>query len=322
MSNASGSNGKGTWIALMKAILGRKNGFFTTIDFCEFIGHRNKGNSPELATVEGSRFVAVNESPEANTIGILNVALMKKLGCPDEEFSATAKYKDPTSFSPQCLLAFFTQTAPRLPKQDGGLRSRLSYLFMPFEFIANPIQGTNQRQLDMSIKDNATTLIDEILLWGKYIVPNLLMFSGRQLLPRPQKVCDDTTSHYTGTSELPRDRATNFVNDYICQWEIIMGAPSTRTEVDAKFLAVTGGNAKEALPTCLMHVYPGTSRGYCTQLFESKSYGVYKCRLNGGLVWNGEGTQPAIVTVTLKPTVTLVASVDTGPATNRWVNTN
>ena len=43
MSNVSGSNGKGTWIALMKAAIGQR-GFFYTLDFSEFMGTRQKGN--------------------------------------------------------------------------------------------------------------------------------------------------------------------------------------------------------------------------------------------------------------------------------------
>jgi phage/plasmid-associated DNA primase len=51
--------------------------------------------------------------------------------------AATAKYKDPSSFIPQCLLVFCTNSDPVFPPNDGGLRSRVSYLNMPFEWVEN-----------------------------------------------------------------------------------------------------------------------------------------------------------------------------------------
>ena len=127
MTNSSGSNGKGTWIALLSKALGGSDptSYFYTLDFSKhFVGMDAKGNNPEIAECEGKRFVSVNESPDmGHSNRTLNVDLIKKLSVgSDNPITGMAKYKDPRLFNPQMLLAFFAQDAPEFPKKDGGLR--------------------------------------------------------------------------------------------------------------------------------------------------------------------------------------------------------
>ena len=120
------SNGKGTWLAVMKAVLGAEadNGYYATLDYEKhFVGNgmaQKCINSPDMAALNGKRFTAVNESPESTGEGKLNTTIIKKIASWDEPFSAMAKYKDPTSFFPQCLLAFCTNSQPIFPARDGG----------------------------------------------------------------------------------------------------------------------------------------------------------------------------------------------------------
>ena len=102
MTDSRGSNGKGTWTALMKAALGVKNGYYGTLTFEKhFLGTgvaKAGGNDPDLAGCEGKRFVVVNEGPDMeDSKQKLNVSLIKRLTCgSDDPINATAKYKDPS----------------------------------------------------------------------------------------------------------------------------------------------------------------------------------------------------------------------------------
>ena len=176
MSNSSGSNGKGTWINFLNKLLNCKpDGYFRTLEFSKhFIGTTKSGNNPEVSECEGARACVVNESPaDVGTASrTLNVELIKQLACGgDNPMTAMGKYKDPNYFVPQLLLAFFAQDAP-IFQNDGGLRSRLSYLFMPFEFVNDPKPGTNQRKLDTSVKTNVDRLVTEFIFWAPRLTSN------------------------------------------------------------------------------------------------------------------------------------------------------
>ena len=115
--------------------------------------------------------MSVNESPDMTMANrTLNVDLIKKLSVgSDNPITGMAKYKDPKLFNPQMLLAFFAQDAPEFPKKDGGLRSRLSYLLMPFEFV-DVCTRPHHRPMDIDVKLNT--------------------------VPRPTKVTEDTAAQY------------------------------------------------------------------------------------------------------------------------------
>jgi hypothetical protein len=299
MSNSKGSNGKGTWIALMKAVLGRQ-GFYHQMDFAEFVGTRNKGNSPELAMAEGKRFIAVNEAPEGEMKSQLNVTLLKKIACPDEDLAVTAKYKDPSAFTPMALCSFFTNGTPNFPVHDGGLQSRLSYLFMPFVFTPNPKPDSNERQLKMDVKDNVKALVPELLFWAVQFTPNILMFQGRTLRPRPEKVDADTSSHYL-QADVVDDNMQTSLGTLICTWTPSMGLPSRRMDIDKAVQLATGKNSREHLQGILFESNPALkTRNYFTQRANGKSVAVYKAYMVDGALWDGIGEQPALAVVTLK----------------------
>ena len=188
-----GSNGKGTWLAIIKAVLGIENGYYATLEYEKhFVGSgmaQKNINNPDIAALAGKRFVAVNESPESSATGALNVTLIKRLACGgDDPLTATAKYKDPTAFQPQCLLAFCANNDPEFPARDGGFKSRVSYVNMPFEWVADP-QTAGQRKIDVSIKERVVRSIQpEFLFWAVHLAPGLLRHKARVILPRPAKV--------------------------------------------------------------------------------------------------------------------------------------
>ena len=219
-------------------------------------------NNPEIAALEGKRFVVVNEaaaakgtkSSSSKDAQPLNINLIKRLASVDDPITATGKYRDPGVFEPQMLLSFFANKAPVFPKDDGGVSSRLSYLFMPFTFVPNPDPlNPMQKPMDKTIKTNAKAgnYNAEALWWMPKLTPWLMdNKSSRQIMPRPTKVCEDSASHFTNTDAANSDTdgptiVKAFVTDNIIKWDKIHGRPSTREEINQAFREY-----------CRLHFYP------------------------------------------------------------------
>ena len=97
------------------------------------------------------------------------------------------------------MLAFFMNCTPNFPVRDGGCQSRLSYLFMPFEFVAEPRPDSMERKMDINVKTvEAPKLVTEFLYWCVLLSQGLAMgrHDSRVILPRPNKVLEDTRSHF------------------------------------------------------------------------------------------------------------------------------
>jgi phage/plasmid-associated DNA primase len=195
-----GSNGKGAWLAIMKAVLGIDNGYYGTLEYEKHLiglGMSAKNvNNPGIAELAGKRFVAVNESPESCA-----VTLIKRLASGgDDPILATAKYKDPAVFQPQCLLAFCTNKSPDFPPKDGGFKSRCSYVNMPFEWVENPT-GPGQRGIDINVKEQiARTIQSVFLFWAVHLTPGLLRPKARAIMPAPAKVQEDNADQFAAAS--------------------------------------------------------------------------------------------------------------------------
>jgi hypothetical protein len=140
----------------------------------------------------------VNETPaedDSRASSCFNATLAKALASGDEPMSATAKYKDPSSFYPQCLLMFCTNSHPIFPAKDGGLKSRISYVAMPFEWVQEVTQA-GQRQIDASIKETVVKMLQpEFLFWARLLAQGLKP-KGRLISPRPESVRSDTENQF------------------------------------------------------------------------------------------------------------------------------
>ena len=128
LSATTGNNGKGAWIALLMGILGAQaDDYYGKLDFeTHFVGGDMAGknvNNPDVAALEGKRFVSVNEAVPSDSKKPLNVNLIKQLASLDEPLNAMAKHKDPSMWTPQMLLAFFANKSPVFKESDGGIIS-------------------------------------------------------------------------------------------------------------------------------------------------------------------------------------------------------
>ena len=220
-----------------------------------------------------------------------------------------AKYKDPKLFNPQMLLAFFAQDAPEFPKKDGGLRSRLSYLLMPFEFV-DVCTRPHHRPMDIDVKLNTVSLIPELLMWAMLLAPGLQAKRSRVITPRPAKVTEDTAAQYMASAGQPvtRDKkevAIEFADTFLCEWTAVMGTPATRLEINELFMkqpSYMGMSSREVLSTVLCDHAAGSKSGapFKQRVHGAKDVAVYKAGLVNGLLGRpGFEVQP-LKTVTIK----------------------
>lgn len=293
-SASRGNNGKGTWIALFMGLLGmEKDGYFGKLDFeTHFVGKGMRGknvNNPDIAAIQGKRFVCVNEAAQSSSCEPLNVNLTKQLASLDDLMQAAAKYKDPAMWTPMCLLAFFANKAPTFPSDDGGVKSRLSYLFMKYTFVADPDPENDEKPLDTSIKENAKAGVynAEALLWMTGTLTNYLasISCSRQILPRPEKVIDDSMSHFqvAGEGPNPKETAQALLSEKLIEWKKELGEPSGRLAINAAFkvYAQQKGldvNPQEVLPGVL---FAQTAKTRFKVTFEKKDIAVYKAVIDG-----------------------------------------
>jgi hypothetical protein len=121
-SAVSGNNGKGKIINLMIAALGsHPDGYYGQLEFEKhFLGtgvSKYNVNSPDIAALEGKRLVVVNETPGTTTNSTLNTALIKRILSLDAQIQATAKYKDPCSWTMRHLI--FMADTPQVRERPG-----------------------------------------------------------------------------------------------------------------------------------------------------------------------------------------------------------
>ena len=304
MSDSRGSNGKGCVLALLKHALGIKNGYYGTLTYEKHFlgtGQARWGNDPDLAACEGKRVIVVNEGPDLkDSRQPLNVALIKRLTCgSDDPISSTAKYKDPSFWQPQCLLAFATNFTPSFPTEDGGVKSRLSYVYMPFSFVQNPKPDSMERKLDTSIKtDLVPKLVPELMYWAVFLVQGIMMQrSSRVLLPRPPKVVEDSDIHFLSapSSLEAQRRGKEYIEGFLVPWEREMGRPATRTEIQKHFKETHEHADIRASLQGYLREAEGRTR--FSQRFQGQSYTVYKARLQGGKVSDSETVPLVVVTI-------------------------
>ena len=279
MTNSDGQNGKGMWIKLMLKLLGqRSDNYFHTLEFSKhFLGKSKAGNNPEVAECEGKRFVAVNETSEVADSKELNVELLKQLAVGgDNPVTAMGKYRDPTLYNPQMLLAFFAQDPPVFPKKDGGLRSRLAYLFMPLVFVKNPRPNSNERKLDTSIKENIGDIVCELIYWIPLLTQGLarMVKHSRVILPRPPKVVDDTDAQYIsadGPMKSLEALALEYADEQLVEWVLVKTPmpyklPASRSDISQHFAAWAAkkgckANPREALLKIMAEYRPAANGG-------------------------------------------------------------
>lgn len=138
IQQGGGSNGKSTLLAAVAAALGD---YYHQAPSRLLVGANQGGHTADLADLRGTRFVAIEETPES---GRLDVVLLKTLaGTP--RVSARKLYQDPVSFKATHTIFLNTNYTPVVGETDEGTWRRLMLVVFPYTFTRAPIE-----ELDMA----------------------------------------------------------------------------------------------------------------------------------------------------------------------------
>lgn len=131
IQQGGGSNGKSTVLAAVASALGD---YYHQAPSRLLIGSQNGAHTADLADLRGTRFVAIEETPES---GRLDVVLLKSLaGTP--RVSARKLYQDPVSFPATHTVFLNTNYTPIVGETDEGTWRRLLLVVFPYTFTAEP----------------------------------------------------------------------------------------------------------------------------------------------------------------------------------------
>jgi phage/plasmid-associated DNA primase len=291
LSAVSGNNGKGTLVNILQTVLGsHAEGYYAQLEFERHFLTGNKisnVNNPEIAALEGKRMVVVNETPGIKH-GEVNTQLIKRLLSLDAQIQTTAKYKDPTAWTSMMHMLFLANECPKFAK-DPALFTRLSYLFLPFEFCENPNpKNKAEKPMDTSVKESIKDgrYNPELLHWGVCLTPYLMEArSSRKIQPQPAAVVEDTASHAVAAESsrdtLKADLAKDFVEKELENYTSALTPPSNRDEINKAFREYAerhgewGVNTQEALVNSgLLQNHEGNTR--FKMMHMGKNIAVYK----------------------------------------------
>lgn len=128
-----GGNGKST---VMAGVAGALGDYYHQAPSRLLMSSHNGGHSADLADLRGTRFVAIEETPES---GRLDVVLLKTIaGTP--RVSARKLYKDPVSFPATHTVFLNTNYTPIVGETDEGTWRRLLLAVFPYTYAADPIE--------------------------------------------------------------------------------------------------------------------------------------------------------------------------------------
>lgn len=199
-----GGNGKSTVTA---GIAGALGGYYHQAPSRLLMSSQSGGHSADLADLRGTRFVAIEETPEA---GRLDVVLLKTVaGTP--RVSARKLYKDPVSFPATHTLFLNTNYTPVVGETDEGTWRRLLLVVFPFTFADDPIDelelpkdGLLRARVEKGAEQHRAALA-WLVAGAKAWYEGARMFG-----PTPQMVVSDTDEWRDRT-----DSVVTFWNDYL-----------------------------------------------------------------------------------------------------------
>lgn len=185
IQQGGGSNGKSTVLAGVAAALG--DFYFQASDKI-LMGGQNAGHTTDFFDLRGTRFVAVEETPEA---GRLDVVRLKKVAG-TERITARKLYADNVSFPASHTLVVNTNYPPVVGETDEGTWRRLLLVAFPYTFVRHPA-GEMEIAGDPGLRDRLRSpdqrravlawLVEGAVRWYEH---------GRTFDPAPARVVEDT----------------------------------------------------------------------------------------------------------------------------------
>lgn len=173
--------GKSTFLDTVRSVLGP----YATAMRSEVLLRKQfqAQNTPELAVLEGKRFV---QSSELTREAQLDESLLKSL-TGDEEISATAKYMAPTTFTPEAVFWLPGNFLPRFHFEDLGVKKRVSVV--PF---TNVVAKADQKDLHHIFRGDERER--EIIL--SWLVQGSIVGAGMTEFPAPKCVQKATAKYF------------------------------------------------------------------------------------------------------------------------------
>jgi len=187
VQQGGGANGKSTVLAGISAALG--DYYLMASDKILMSGQMG-AHTTDLADLRGSRFVAIEETPEA---GRLDVVRLKKVAG-TERITARKLYRDNYSFKATHTLFVNTNYPPVVGETDEGTWRRLALVVFPYTFTASPA-ADYERRGDPRLRDRLARGKDgqhrAVLAW---LVEGAVRWyeAGRKHEPLPEVVAKDT----------------------------------------------------------------------------------------------------------------------------------
>lgn len=146
IQQGGGSNGKSTLLAGVSAALG--DYYFLASDRI-LMGGQNGAHTTDFADLRGTRFVAVEETPEA---GRLDVVRLKKVAG-TKHITARKLYRDNVSFAASHTLFVNTNYPPVVGETDEGTWRRLALVVFPYTFTSSPPVGEFEVRGDPRLRE-------------------------------------------------------------------------------------------------------------------------------------------------------------------------
>lgn len=172
----NGSNGKSTFIEVLRHILGT---YSKASDFHTFVAKKwgvQSGPNSDIAKLRGARFVSATEGEQGQKLA---ESLIKQLTGGDT-ISACFKFKEPFEFKPQLKLWLSTQHKPEIAGTDEGIWRRIRLVPFNVHF-----------EQDTTLQDILLAEAPGILRWA---VEGLKQWRQHGLM-EPQAVVDATTGY-------------------------------------------------------------------------------------------------------------------------------
>ena len=200
----SGGNGKGLLSTIIEKALGNyyyqaPSSFLSTKFECD-------KPSPTLAKCLGVRYLSISE-PESDINSPLKVDFIKSITGGDL-ITCRALHKNNITYRPQFTPFLQCNDMPTLNKMDGGINRRLKVINYPFKFVENPLKDTNERKINMNLKNDITPeFINEFLLiLFEYAHKNIDM----KIIVQPSAVINSSSEYLDNNNPVKE-----FINTYL-----------------------------------------------------------------------------------------------------------
>lgn len=206
IQQGGGSNGKSTVLAGVAGALGD---YYHQAPSRLLVSAGAGGHSADLADLRGTRFVAIEETPES---GRLDVVLLKTLaGTP--RVSARKLYQDPVSFPATHTIFLNTNYTPIVGETDEGTWRRLLLVVFPYTFTAEPVADLDLPG-DPQLRPRVENGKDQHVAALAWLVAGAKRWfaQGRNFDPVPTMVDSDSSEWRDRT-----DSVVTFWNDHLDQ---------------------------------------------------------------------------------------------------------